>query len=228
MFSRSDLSDITYHEVDFPTICTKKLNTFKATPALRRLVSDPTVENNGSWQAHAENRSVLWCHGLDLRELVQQQAASRPLPGLRTDVPTLLISECCLCYLEPSDARDVIKWFADQIPNLGIVLYEPVKPHDAFGKTMVSNLASRGIAMPTLDEFKERADQEARLRAAGFAKVNQMTVDEIWNKWVLDEEKDRVNGLEGLDEVEEWNLLASHYIVAWGWRGEIFPHWIDL
>jgi [phosphatase 2A protein]-leucine-carboxy methyltransferase len=38
-----------------------------------------------------------------------------------------------------------------------------------------------------------------------------------------------VERLEWLDEVEEWKLLASHYCVAWGWKGALFDEaWSDL
>lgn len=40
----------------------------------------------------------------------------------------------------------------------------------------------------------------------------------IWRKWVSEEEKDRVAGLEMLDELEELELLLRHYCVVWGWR----------
>jgi [phosphatase 2A protein]-leucine-carboxy methyltransferase len=51
---------------------------------------------------------------------------------------------------------------------------------------------------------------------------------------VSEAEKERVAGLEMLDEVEEWQLLARHYCVAWGWRsgaGEdtgVFDGWKEI
>lgn len=182
------------------------------------------MEEDKSWKSESANGSQLWCHGLDLRELAQAGAVSK-LSGVRTDIPTLLISECCLCYLQASDASSVIKYFTDRIPNLGIILYEPVKPDDPFGRMMISNLAARGVRMPTLDAYKEPTDQERRLREAGFERVKVMTVDKIWDTWVSEEEKERVDMLEGLDEVEEWKLLAGHYAVSWAWRGVGFEEW---
>lgn len=179
---------------------------------------------DGSWQSTPENGNEYFCHGLDLRQLAQKENDVK-LKGIRTDVPTLLISECCLCYLEISEGKEVVKWFTDKLPSLGIVLYEPIKPDDPFGKQMVSNLAARRIRMPTLDVYKQPKDQEARLRQEGFEQVRQMPVDEIWERWVSGEEKERVDSLEGLDEVEEWKLLAGHYIVVWGWRGPNFEGW---
>lgn len=149
------------------------------------------------------------------------------LTSLNPNLPTLLISECCLCYLPPSTASSIISFFTTTIQSsLGIVIYEPIKPDDAFGKMMVSNLAAREIKMPTLEVYKEAEDQERRLREAGFGGdqggggAKSKTIEQIWEEWTSQEEKERVDALEGLDEVEEWQLLAGHYIVVWGWRGE--------
>lgn len=206
-------------------ISDNKFSTVSKHPALRELLPNPVyLDEDKSWKARLSDGSQLWCHGLDLRELVQAADVSK-LSGVRTDVPTLLISECCLCYLQTSEGKSIIKYFTDRIPDLGIILYEPVRPDDPFGRMMISNFAARGVSMPTLDAYKEPTDQEARLREAGFEHVKAMTVDKIWDTWVPDEEKERVDMLEGLDELEEWQLLAGHYVVAWGWRGAGFERW---
>lgn len=233
-------SPLLYHEVDFPPISSRKRMTVQANPVLRNILREPQpVSDDGtspdSWRARPPGeRDDYRCHGLDLRDLTrrpQQPAAENTrevaLAGLRTDVPTLLISECCLCYLETAEAQAVIKYFTDRIPNIGLVLYEPIKPEDAFGRQMVSNLAARRIRMPTLEAYKEASDQEERLRAAGLTSVDSKSVDGLWDKWVSAEEKERLDALEGLDEVEEWQLLASHYIVAWGWKGAGFRGWTE-
>lgn len=217
-----------YHEVDFPPISSRKRMIVQATSALRKVLPDPIPGDDGpasaSWRSTPEGeRNQYWCHGLDLRDLTRDQGEGDSLlsrlEGLRTDVPTLLISECCLCYLETTESQKVIKCFVDRIPDLGLVVYEPVKPDDAFGRQMASNLAARRIRMPTLEVYKQPKDQEERLRQAGFKEVRQKTVDSIWGQWISEGERERVDGLEGLDEVEEWQLLAGHYIVAWGWKG---------
>lgn len=161
-------------------------------------------------------------------EPTQQQKEPLTLTSLNPNLPTLIISECCLCYLPPSTASSILSFFTTTIQSsLGIVIYEPIKPDDAFGKMMVSNLAARDIKMPTLEVYKEAHDQERRLREAGFREdggsgggSRSKTIEQIWEEWTSQEEKERVDALEGLDEVEEWKLLAAHYIVVWGWRGE--------
>jgi hypothetical protein len=43
-------------------------------------------------------------------------------------------------------------------------------------------------------------------------------------------ERDRVATLELMDELEEWELLAKHYLITWGWRGSSahFKRWIEM
>ncbi|KAK1146565.1 hypothetical protein N8T08_002995 [Aspergillus melleus] len=160
-------------------------------------------------------------------------------------IPTLLISECCLIYLTPREAADVVDFFTqtlfpaatgsqDGAAPLGLILYEPIRPHDAFGRTMVSNLATRGIQLQTLHQYATLESQRQRLRDQGFAHGQAAAdVHFIWERWVDEMEKERVAGLEMLDEMEEWNLLAQHYCVAWGWReglagGGGFEGWKDF
>lgn len=171
------------------------------------------------------------CHPLDLRQLPSLEPPAS-LRGVRTDVPTLVISECCLCYLDVDVATGVIKWFADKIPEVGIVLYEPIGPDDSFGQMMTENLAARGITMPTLRHYKNLDHQRERLASLGFREDAEgggndaVSIEHIWEKWVTEEERERVDSLEGLDEVEEWQMLARHYAVAWGWKGSIpFKSW---
>ncbi|KAI1152735.1 leucine carboxyl methyltransferase [Nemania diffusa] len=217
--------NLVYHEVDFPTVTDRKFHVVKSTAALRAVIPGPEfVDQTHTW--HDESLSdggQYWCHGVDLRDLSKPDVT--PLAGLRTDIPTLLISECCLCYLELTEASAVIKYFTDRIPCLSFVTYEPIHPNDPFGKQMVSNLAARHIRMPTLEEYTDTSKQAARLRDAGFDSVHSLTIERIWENWISPEEKERVDGLEGLDEVEEWNLLAGHYSISWGWRGINLEGW---
>ena len=213
--------NLLFHEIDFPAITAAKQSLIATHPTLQALLStptqlSPTVSQSRSLTNPSAN-NTLTLHGLDLRTLTPSSA---PLPTLLPTAPTLLLSECCLCYLPAQSAAALLSHFTALLPLLGLIIYEPVHPADPFGKTMISNLAARGIAMPTLDVYPTPADQEARLRGAGFGEVRSRTVDQIWAGWITAAERERVDGLEGgLDEVEEWALLAGHYVVVWGWRG---------
>ncbi|CAK7272261.1 carboxy methyl transferase for protein phosphatase 2A [Sporothrix epigloea] len=239
---RAEFDNVVYHEIDFPSVCARKRNIVQSVPTIRSLLTSPITEHSSlggeeatgssaatlSWHVELAPTNHLWAHGLDLRELAAGSSGGpATLPGLLTHVPTLLISECCLCYLQPSAATAVLRWFADRIStpsaSLGVAIYEPIRPFDAFGRTMVANLAGRGIKMPTLVAYPDGATQEARLhQELGLTHTNHQTIDQVWQSWVEDDEQERVNRLDGLDEVEEWELLASHYVLAWGSRGAYF------
>ncbi|KAK4186872.1 S-adenosyl-L-methionine-dependent methyltransferase [Podospora australis] len=218
-------SNISYHEIDFPTIISRKKQTILSHPLPSRVLS-PTQSDDTSESISTtfHHRSVpgntLTLHALDLRDLTPSHS---PLLSLSPSYPTLLLSECCLCYLPLPSNHSLLSFFSS-FSSLGLVIYEPILPNDAFGKMMVSNLAARGITMPTLSAYPTPTDQEKRLHeipGGGLKEARSKTIDQIWEGWVSDDEKERVNSLEGgLDEVEEWRLLAGHYIVAWGWRGE--------
>ena len=216
-----------YHEIDFEVVSAKKLRTVQNSPRLSGIIQDAIQEEQGSsWTGRPASGGEYYCHGLDLRSF-SEETEDEPiiLPGLRPDVPTLILSECCLCYLSGREASKTLEYFTSKMPNLATIIYEPTKPDDAFGKIMVSNLAARNIKMPTLSLYRIGRDQEQRLSQAGFDLVRHVTVEQIWNTWVTPEEKERVDSLEGLDEVEEWQLLADHYVVVWGSRGEGFGAW---
>ncbi|PYI29839.1 leucine carboxyl methyltransferase [Aspergillus indologenus CBS 114.80] len=242
---------IIYHELDFPSNTAAKIRAIRAAPHLQRAVGDP--ENvTVSPAADALHTPHYHLHPIDLRQLAAVASSPCPvakenlqalLPGLDPSLPTVLISECCLIYLEPEEARRVVEFFVQVFDApavegqagaggagaaaetgagaaaLGIIVYEPIRPDDAFGRTMVANLATRGIQLQTLHRYASLAAQRARLRAHGFRDGQAAAdVDFLWERWVAAAEKERVAGLEMLDEMEEWRLLARHYCVAWGWR----------
>jgi len=237
--SKNKHHNLIYHEFDFPSVTTTKSKTVLNNRLLSNNESEVLITEFKSPEFGMPQQDTDWgisssrdgkpevtycCHPIDLRQVPHLKDA-KDIQGLQTDVPTLIISECCLCYLDLDTARDVVRWFTDRITSVGIVLYEPIGVDDAFGQVMVSNLASRGIAMPTLEQYKTLADQKARLLDLGFQGDGKAggqeaeTVENIWQNWVPSTEKERVDRLEGLDEVEEWQMLARHYAVAWGWRG---------
>ena len=164
-------------------------------------------------------------HAIDIRNLKpSSSSASSPLlpSSIDPQIPTLIISECCLIYLSPTDADAILTYFTSTFTSshpLAIILYEPIGSDDAFGKVMIQNLATRGIVLQTLKKYSTLLRQRERLRMLGF-KGGQATadVDWIWENWVDSQEKERLAKLEILDEVEEWKLLARHYCVVWGWR----------
>jgi len=240
LFSTRQPPDIIYHELDFAVNTATKIRAIRSTPSLQQALGlDPSGDSvTVSEAGDALHSPSYHIHPLDLRSLSADSSLSETLPGVDRKLPTLLISECCLIYLSPTEATQVVSFFTEHVfgPSskptaaggdtqeglqapLGLILYEPIRPNDPFGRTMVSNLAARGIQLQTLHKYASLEAQRSRLREhkldSGQAAVD---IDFIWDHWVSEEEKERVASLEMLDEIEEWRLLAQHYCIAWGWR----------
>ncbi|RMZ76418.1 hypothetical protein DV737_g4790, partial [Chaetothyriales sp. CBS 132003] len=203
--------DLLYHEVDFATNTRTKILRLRSAPFATVVKSRCHIDTLSPEFEVIDDGSRLkspayHIHPQDLRLLAPGKPA---LPGIDTTLPTLLISECCLIYLSPDLADAVLQYFCisglfnpSSVP-LAIVIYEPIRPNDPFGRTMISNLTTRGIQLQTLHK-------------SGAAAVD---IDWVWKTWIDDAEKERVDALEWMDEVEEFVLLARHYCLAFGWRG---------
>ncbi len=220
--------NVIYHEIDFQANTTQKLRSIKELGELCVHVGTPVTFFHSTNPSELYNDDTLHAdqyhvHPVDLRNLDPSHPAPRSFDFIDTALPTLIISECCLCYLAPAAADTVALYFTQHIfPNstlVGLILYEPIHPNDPFGKTMVSNLAARGIVLQTLKRYGSLEAQAARMKSYGLKGTGGASVKHLWDKGVEEQEKERVAGLEMVDEVEEWELLAGHYCVAWGWRG---------
>ena len=224
--TRSPSINLVYHELDFPSNTTSKINTIKHTPALSSAIHAPLSSPDDLRISSSGDSLYSSCyniHPVDLRQLAETSSLPN-LPNLSSTTPTLILSECCLCYLPPETTVSILRTFSERLmpppTPLALIIYEPIKPDDAFGRMMVSNLASRGIHLQTLHTYSTLAKQRTRMKEAGFSDGQEAAdVDFLWENWITSEEKDRVSRCEMLDEIEEWKLLAGHYCVAWSCRG---------
>lgn len=207
--------EVSYHELDFQENTRAKVEQLKSAAFVQAARELCAIDTNDFHYTEDSLTSVDYhVHAQDLRKL------SDNIPGLKEDLPTLILSECCLIYLSPEEADAVLAYFMkffDQV-SLAITIYEPIRPNDAFGKTMVRNLIARGIHLQTFERYAELENQITRLQHYQFQACAEDT-EFIWREWVDGKEKERVDGLEWMDEIEEFVLLAKHYCIAWGWRG---------
>ncbi|KAF1984330.1 LCM-domain-containing protein [Aulographum hederae CBS 113979] len=228
LVSQSPSLPIVYHELDFPINTAQKVAAIRRTPRLLSTIQSSLSQPEDlkiSSSGDSLTSPTYNIHPLDLRVLAGDQSAPKlpELPNLSSSIPTLLLSECCLIYLSPTHADNILQTLTQRIiaPStpVSLILYEPIRPHDSFGKVMIANLAARGIHLQTLQKYSSLFRQKTRLKNAGFVGgQGAADIDFCWERWIPDDEKERVAGLEMLDEVEEWRLLAQHYCVAWGWR----------
>ena len=216
---------LVYHELDFSKNTKRKVDTIKEDPNLLQTITSTLASPTNlviSASGDTIKSPTYNLTPLDLRDLAKPDAHT-DLPNFSPTTPTLILSECCLCYLPPDLTISILDTILTKLLNpntpASLVLYEPIRPFDPFGRVMESNLAARGIHLQTLHRYCNLTAQRTRLKQAGFIGGQcAAEIDFIFENWIAEGEKERVGRCEMLDELEEWRLLARHYCVAWGWR----------
>lgn len=114
------------------------------------------------------------------------------------------------------ESSALIKWSSDQFITSYFVVYEQVEPHDNFGKAMIRNLKARGCPLLSIFAFPTLEDQKKRFVELGWDHVEVLDMDQVYSTVVVKdtEERERVNSLEFMDELEEWQLMHKHYCIA--------------
>ena len=94
-------------------------------------------------------------------------------PYLDVNMPTIFLSECCLVYMDQEDASRLLRWISETfLCDVGMILYEPIGGHDAFGRMMIRNLAVRIAVGKETDGLDERNQFEDTIRLPHFAEAD--------------------------------------------------------
>lgn len=208
-------TNFAYHELDFKENNLNKIDRLQS-PACVQAVR--TLCNIDLSAAQIKGGTLALgdfnIHAIDLRQLTGEA------DWLDKTLPTLLISECCLIYLSPEESDAVLNYFSNQLWHVpvAVVIYEPFRSDDSFGRTMLRNLLTRGIVLQTIEKYSNEAEQRQRLTQRKL-QARSADTNFIWENWISSSEKTRVDNLEWMDEIEEFVLLAKHYCITWGWRG---------
>ncbi|CUM64573.1 uncharacterized protein PRCAT00002180001 [Priceomyces carsonii] len=229
-------SNVTYHEIDFPESAKIKLLAIFGNASLKEIVqynedrdrdfeinSKEDFENYES-ELHTNNYHL---YGMDLRQLKDFSIGeAKFLPYVNTSLPTLILSECALCYVSPLENEQIVKFWNNFFQKSNCVLafltYEPMSLDDPFGVTMKDNLSKRGINLLTFNEFPTLQSRCDFLFSVCHLKNIRLTdmcdIGGYGNEspWIDNEELLRINKLELIDEVEEIRLLLKHYCICYG------------
>ncbi|RVW32258.1 Leucine carboxyl methyltransferase 1 [Vitis vinifera] len=91
----------------------------------------------------AEKGEVLSDHykllPADLRD-IQKLDDVIAMANMDPSLPTFIIAECVLIYLDPDSSRGIVGWASKKFSTAVFFLYEQIHPDDAFGQQMIRNL----------------------------------------------------------------------------------------
>mmetsp|Transcript_15107 Transcript_15107/g.20848 ORF Transcript_15107/g.20848 Transcript_15107/m.20848 type:complete len:341 (-) Transcript_15107:134-1156(-) len=212
-FKDQNCAPTRYIEVDFPEVTSKKSAVIERTPELRGLL-DPKEEGQPIFKSGGVVSLGYSLVPGDLRNLAEMEKALHTA-GFDPKVPTLILAECVLVYLEASASAALLRYCSQLCDGpAAFVLYEQINPDDAFGRQMCKNLENRGIFLPGLPAYPNLDAQKSRFLSAGWKKVEAADMHTIHHKRLDPVEIQRINKLEIFDEFEEWQLIQSHYCIA--------------
>lgn len=154
----------------------------------------------------SDNYFILNCDLLKTEKLIER------LKEINVDFtkPTIVLSECLLVYLDKSDTIDLLKKMNQSFTNVIFFLYDLIGPEDNFGKEMEINLADRNIRIPGFEQVPNCNAQTKRLLDSNFQDAKVVDMLDYYRHYINKQELQRIEKLEFLDELEEFNLLQKH------------------
>lgn len=194
--------EVRFVDVDFEESVAVKRNVLTSNSKLREFV-DIESEKKGSGRYNVVAG--------DLRDVKQilELLQTYTVPN----IPTIVITECVLCYLGDDVVQQLIKSVTGFYEHGDWISYDPIGgscENDRFGKIMQTNLReSRQLDMPTLMRYNSKESYTSRFPGECIIR----TMWEYYENYVSNEEKTRLKTLQFLDEVEELQIILSHYII---------------
>lgn len=227
-------------EIDFEKVISRKVATCLSNQTIRSLLTAENKDNvtsseqkkgnsmgvqglndalgGGHNQEYPfENIFFLPC---DLRE--PKTIVSKLLgAGLDATAPTLIVTECVMVYLEKEHTEKLCKELSLMLKDAAWVTYDMITPNDIFGKAMLRNITSSGFRIPGFEDYPTLDTQVGRFLNNGWCDARSTTMLSVYNNWLSLEDKHRVAKLEIFDEIEEWQMLMSHYSLTVAVKGTV-------
>lgn len=192
------LDGLKYFEIDFDQVIREKKRIVEKKPILKEL--------SASWRPIS----------FDLNAGISDEIFGKDLDP---SVPALIIAECCLMYLTADAGDKIISWSGNTFKStLTFCSFDPILSDDVksdpFSKVMLENFEKRGLDTRSLLEYPSRNSAIDRFKKR-FSHVDSFTMFQLETTESLVSKQQRRDVLikAALDEYEEWNLLAEHYLL---------------
>lgn len=177
----------------------------------------PTTTINSSLISIAPGKDLItdkYCLvSVDLRSI---EDLEKKLDECKLDrsLPTLFITECVLVYMSTEYSALLLKHMNNSFKQCCFLNYEMVNLSDKFGEIMLYNMQQRACKLAGSDVCASIDSQLTRFGKAGFKIVQCITLTDFYLNRLEKAERERIEGLEFLDEKELLIQLLDHYCVC--------------
>nr|XP_020647536.1 tRNA wybutosine-synthesizing protein 4 [Pogona vitticeps] len=180
------------------------------------LTFSPASPFPGAVEFSGEDYKLL---GVDLSDLSRLEEALQGA-GLDSRVPTMILAEVVLTYMEVERSDVLVQWAAGHFLQAWFILYEQIHPDDPFGRVMRSHFSQLKSPLCSLVHYPDCKSQQVRFLERGWSDCTVIDMNEFYSRLVPQKEQQRIQALEPFDEFEEWHLKCSHYFILVASKGE--------
>ncbi|QLQ78314.1 hypothetical protein HG537_0A05610 [Torulaspora globosa] len=202
-----NLSDLFYVDVDYERSISVKSKVLWESPMLREMLDLKREDSTG--EVSSDRYKLVAC---DLNRLDQTMQSLQALTS--PDYPTVIITECLLCYMRDRESQQLIDSVMGFYKSGSWISYDPIggsAPDDRFGVIMQNNLKeSRNLDMPTLMIYNSTERYASRFHDADTTAIDMW---ELFTSQISNEECARLRSLQFLDEIEELKVMQKHYLL---------------
>uniref|UniRef100_A0A8C8DMB0 Leucine carboxyl methyltransferase 1 n=1 Tax=Oryzias sinensis TaxID=183150 RepID=A0A8C8DMB0_9TELE len=207
-----------FFEVDFPTIVSRKIHYIKTKPPLSKPIIETHSTDSLLLDAHNLDSDRYCIIGADLRNISDMEEKLKKFQ-LNTELPTLVLTECVLVYMTPSQSSGLIRWVAETFHTAMFINYEQANMCDRFGQVMIENLQRRQCMLAGVDTCQS-LDLQVTRTVSRFLLASPHSGLFLWDGPHV-EVVTVIERLEFLDEGELLQQLLQHYSISWATKDKL-------